>query len=553
MRSASHLVFAVIAYQLLTVLFVCAEEGEFDAKKPRTSELSLAYGFIVGQQTSLDLIAKKFPELAASAKTAEFQFQSSALGQGGDGVRAALKELAGSRWEEVEQEVSSKLEEQIQASSLTAAEARSFINSVVARSKGKMPEDIRRALLANNPRFKADPGLELSEGWRRTFRTKGHPKAGEVDIAIDVPESWFEREGRQSDILKVFRNENGHGDILLMLSVRPFSEEEKREMDGVELTPDLVSELFPRGSKVLSSQETTLSGAKAVLTVYDGKQEQLGQTVAMRNTSFWALLDDGFVALTFAFMKPASMTPQEIDAKHKRQMLSYKLIASTLTLTGSKPQRNDAKEVAVEGGSGTGFVISSSGLVVTAFHVVDGAKRIQVHKGSSSYKAEVLTENKTLDLAVLKVGGLSVSPVKFAPSSSVRLAQSVFTIGFPNADVQGVSPKVTRGEISSLNGFRDSPRHWQISVPVQPGNSGGPLFNSSGDVVGMIVGRLSASATDTISQNVNYALKGNFITRAIESYSPSVAPLGPSGQTASSDLESVVARVQNSIVMVSAE
>ncbi len=529
-----------------------AQEAEFDTKKPRIDQLSLAHGFVVGQQRSLDLISEKFPELSASVKTAEFQFQSSALGEGSEGVRAELKKLTGARWEEVEQEVDSKLEEQIQASSLTSAEARAFIDTVVARSKGKMPEDIRRALLANNPRFKADPGLELSEGWRRTFRTKGHPKAGEVDIAIDVPDSWFEREGRQSDILRVFRSGNGHGDLLLMLSVVPFDEEGKREMEGVKLTKDFISEFLPESVRVLSSQETMLSGAQSVLTIYDQEQEQLGQEVAMRNTAFWVLLDDGIVVLNFAFMKPPSMSSEEVDAMHKRRTLSYKLIANTLSLTGSKPHSSDRNQTPVEGTSGTGFVISSSGLVITAHHVVDGADDIRVYKGSKSYDAELVTANKTLDLALLRIDA-ALNPVRMAPSQSVRLAQSVFTIGFPNTDVQGLSPKVTRGDISSLSGLRDSPRHWQISAPVQPGNSGGPLFDTSGGVIGMVVSTLTATSSGSIPQNVNYALKGDFIRSALKADLPDEPLADPSHAGSSENLESVVSKVQNSIVRIIAE
>jgi S1-C subfamily serine protease len=549
--------YAAVASSLLLLINSCvaanASISNFDVKRPHWKQLSTAYGFLLGQERGIELVTATFPQLAGAAKQAELQFQLSSLGEGAESLRASFKELLGDKWDEVDKEMRDALCKSIDVQTFNLAEAEAFLEELRARGKGKLPEEIRRTLLANNPRFQRDPGLELSEGWRRTFRTKGHPKAGSVDVSIDIPESWYERDGRQPDIVKVFRSGNGHGDLLLMISVIPFTDSDKIEMAGVELSKDVIDEFLPAGVQILNSQNTMLAGAKAVMTVYDQKQEQLGQLVEMRNTVFWVLLNDGMVALTFAFMKPPSMRAALIDGRHKSQMPSYKLIANTFSLTGSKPHQIDAEVAQAAAMSGTGFAIDSSGLILTAFHVVDGAKSISVLKNSKIYEAQLLTSNKTLDLALLKVSGAVFSPVTFAPSTNVQLAQSVFTIGFPNADVQGLSPKVTRGEVSSLLGMRDSQQHWQISVPVQPGNSGGPLFDDSGNVIGMVVSTLRAAIAGAIPQNVNYALKGDFIRKAIGTHAPQMMDRSHSQQREAANLESVVARVQASVVLVSAE
>ena len=87
------------------------------------------------------------------------------------------------------------------------------------------------------------------------------------------------------------------------------------------------------------------------------------------------------------------------------------------------------------------------------------------------------------DLAVLQLAEGVFPALPIAPSRKIRLGQAVATIGFPNINIQGFSPKVTKGEISSLSGIGDDLSSWQVSVPVQPGNSGGALLDEAGNEV----------------------------------------------------------------------
>lgn len=97
----------------------------------------------------------------------------------------------------------------------------------------------------------------------------------------------------------------------------------------------------------------------------------------------------------------------------------------------------------------------------------------------------------------------------------MTLGRDVFTLGFPNVDLQGFSPKLTKGVVSGLNGIQDDPSCFQISAAIQPGNSGGPLINNDGCVVGMINSKLNdlatAKLTGSLPQNVNYAVKSAYI------------------------------------------
>ena len=101
----------------------------------------------------------------------------------------------------------------------------------------------------------------------------------------------------------------------------------------------------------------------------------------------------------------------------------------------------------------------------------------------------------------------------------------MFTIGYPSIQIMGFRPKYTRGEISALTGIKDDPTVFQTSVPIQPGNSGGPLFNEKGEVIGLTTASLSLHAIESLGavpQNVNYAIKSSFVKNVIGTVSESL-------------------------------
>jgi S1-C subfamily serine protease len=164
------------------------------------------------------------------------------------------------------------------------------------------------------------------------------------------------------------------------------------------------------------------------------------------------------------------------------------------------------------GGVGTGFFITDNGYLLTCFHVVTNATTIRVGTKHGLFNADLVLSDPDKDIALLKVPG-TFSSLPLIASNNVNFGEAVFTIGFPNPDAQGWQPKLTRGEISSLSGFQDDTNEYQISVPVQPGNSGGALLDENGNVVGIVAATLTASDRDVkdriTPQNVNYAIKNS--------------------------------------------
>ena len=128
--------------------------------------------------------------------------------------------------------------------------------------------------------------------------------------------------------------------------------------------------------------------------------------------------------------------------------------------------------------------------------------------------ASIVQKDAATDIAVLKVsdvdGGASLNF-----SDAVKLGEKVFTLGYPHPDLQGSDVKFTTGSISSLTGIENSPRYCQISAPLQAGNSGGPLFDEHGNLVGIVAAKLDSIATlamtGDLPQNVNYAIKADYL------------------------------------------
>jgi len=201
---------------------------------------------------------------------------------------------------------------------------------------------------------------------------------------------------------------------------------------------------------------------------------------------------------------------------------------------------------------GTGFFFSTNGLFLTAAHVVKDATSIKVYWHEKEYDAENIFVDEPLDVALLKVSGAALQKSLILSNSlGVKTGDAVFTLGFPQVQLQGIEPKYTNGSISSLSGSGSDPKYFQVSVPVQPGNSGGPLLNDEGHVIGMINSRLddinTLRITGAIPQNVNYALKSSFILTLLESLPQMIEGME---KPAKPDTNEAIERAKHAVALV---
>jgi len=164
--------------------------------------------------------------------------------------------------------------------------------------------------------------------------------------------------------------------------------------------------------------------------------------------------------------------------------------------------------------SGTGFV-AAPGRIVTNNHVVEGCGRMMARNARNvKQQATVLATDPQRDLALLSLPDDFGPPLAFRDAPAVRRGETVVTYGFPLTGLLSSGPSLTAGDVSALTGLRDNPRNYTITAPVQPGNSGGPLLDSQGSVIGVVVTKLNAARVaqmtgGDIPQNVNFAVKGS--------------------------------------------
>ncbi|WP_224569641.1 trypsin-like peptidase domain-containing protein [Mesorhizobium sp. ES1-4] len=172
------------------------------------------------------------------------------------------------------------------------------------------------------------------------------------------------------------------------------------------------------------------------------------------------------------------------------------------------------------GVTGTGFFVSSEGYVITNAHVVRNCSTLSAAAFAvPQANAELVAKDTANDLALLKIAGKAPT---YAPlRSGVRVGEDIAAFGYPLHGLLASAGNFTAGNVSALAGVGDDSRYIQISAPVQPGNSGGPVLDQYGNVVGVVVAKLNvlkvAGAIDDVPQNVNFAIKTSVLISFLQS------------------------------------
>ncbi len=274
----------------------------------------------------------------------------------------------------------------------------------------------------------------------------------------------------------------------------------------------------------------------AVLQCNDGRHLNADWTASTCTSGAGEGTDDNGTVFGFNF----GMSQPEADDD----------LARLKTGVAQKPALPGYREAQRKGGtgSGTGFLISKDGLVATNFHVVDGATSIEIYQAGKTYSATVIAKDAANDLAILKTE-MQGQPLVLGSARTIERGADVMTLGFPLPDLQGRNQKATFGRVNALTGINDDGRFLQIDIPIQPGNSGGPLISKRGEVIGVVSSSLSQvrafMVSGNLAQNVNYAIKADYIAAMLPSGTKTETEL-----PRTDDFAAIVRASENSVFMI---
>lgn len=201
--------------------------------------------------------------------------------------------------------------------------------------------------------------------------------------------------------------------------------------------------------------------------------------------------------------------------------------------------------------TGTGIAISEDGYIATNYHVIEGGTRfwVSIFKDGAqqNYEAKLAKKDAASDLAILKIEDFNFKTLPDLPFAVKKelceVGESVFTIGFPLSNSMGIEPKMTEGSISSRTGFNDDVATYQVSAPVQPGNSGGPLFDKKGNLIGII------KAKHVQAENATYAIKIRSIDGLLELL-PKPVKLPEKNQLNGQDFTEQIKKLRNYVFFI---
>lgn len=204
------------------------------------------------------------------------------------------------------------------------------------------------------------------------------------------------------------------------------------------------------------------------------------------------------------------------EARLERERIEEENRIARERAIAAEEERRRTKQVS----SGTSFAVTQQGDLITNFHVVEGCNELKVHYGGNEIDATVLSSDEVNDLALLRAG---FSPDGVLPLSdeNVAILDEVYVAGYPFGEAVSSSIKITGGRVNALSGVRNNFSQIQFDAVIQPGNSGGPVLNSMGNVVAVAVATLDQEVAleqfGVIPQNSNFGIKSSVVRNLLSS------------------------------------
>jgi S1-C subfamily serine protease len=334
--------------------------------------------------------------------------------------------------------------------------------------------------------------------------------------------------------------------------------------DAWRLTPNSKTTIFIKIDNALWKSYTAVANSPDTLFVFmpPGEQEMINlfrfgrvMNIKFDTWDYWfELSGTSKLLLSLAACVNDNLSPPKV-AQAPSEKPKPKKKADPESTTSSNVEKQKPEKAGSS--TGTGIIVNETGLILTNNHVAEDCKTIKFSRETElTQEASLLRADRTNDLALLKPVRTFQARnfAKFRTSPPVKAGEEVAVYGFPLAGMLSVSGNVVSGNISSLAGIGDDVRFYQTSAPVQPGNSGGPLLDYAGTVIGIVTARIDdflvAGATGSFPQNVNFAVKAQIATSFMDTHG---VEYQTAAKTQDKNLSAVVDTAKQFTVMIECE
>ena len=305
---------------------------------------------------------------------------------------------------------------------------------------------------------------------------------------------WFEKAAKQNNPSA----QNNLGDILLALRKPWLSAQwsQRAAIQGEAKSPVRLAQLWESGQ---------------------------GLRQNFRNAAFWYLIaaaNKSNLKVASELRERASRAAKKLtsNAKNNLKKTVARWQQNIPPLVKASEQKKKHRKII----TGSGFLINADGYILTAYHVIRQCQTLGVKNTKIDMTPRLIASDPINDLALLKIPPVKVSIPPMAGRNTTNQGDTVVAIGYPLQGYLAAQMNVTTGTISALAGPQNDARLMQLTAPIQVGNSGGPVLNEFGDVVGIVVSKLKADTilkiTGDTPQNINFAIKLQMLEAFLEAH-----------------------------------
>lgn len=295
-------------------------------------QLSGTYGFLVGQQASIDLASSRFPAFARPIELGRLRFEAS-FGSARDAMVGRMKRAVGDEWTKIDSKIRSDIDAHLAGQEPSEDAVLEFSKKLEERAKGKFESPYIETLLSHHPVYSELPAQELADGFCRIFLSGDHPKAKGLRLKLTLPQSWMPSEGERPNIVQKFRSGAGFGSVDFLLQVMsPPTLNGKKVTDAQlrqSLMNDPVEDFAPDGCSLKESKRMKIEGLPAIRLTLEMTEERLDIRISCVMETLIVCMDSKLVYLNSSIGGPA----KEIDrlrSLHAKYLPTIRQIQNSL-------------------------------------------------------------------------------------------------------------------------------------------------------------------------------------------------------------------------------